>query len=84
MSLTDIDDIVNCLPKESADNVKRQLRKPLLLAYDSHKTTVIYEDKAEKTFDKQRVLLWKQDLLDLKTDAFRYENVPDSIKYFYK
>ena len=82
ITLADINDIVERLPKEAADNAKRQLRKPLLNAYDSHKSTVIYEGKTETLEEKSEVLKWKQSALDLETKAFKEENIPQKIKYY--
>ena len=78
--LSDIDNIIERLPKESADHAKRQLRKQLLTAYDSHKSTVIYEGKTETEKEKEKVLAWKKSALDLETKAFK--EIPDSVKYY--
>ena len=80
INLSDVDNIVERLPKATADNAKRQLRKPLLTAYDSHKSTVIYEGKHETAEDKAQVLAWKQDALDLRTEAFK--NIPKQVRYY--
>lgn len=80
IKLSDVDNIVSRLPKGTADNAKRQLRKPLLTAYDSHKSTVIYEGKTETQDEKSKVLAWKQGLLDLQTEAFK--SVPEKVKYY--
>lgn len=80
IKLSDVDNIVERLPQEAADNAKRQLRKPLLAAYDSHKSTVIYEGKTETAEEKEQVLAWKQDALDLKTEAFK--DIPEKVKYY--
>lgn len=79
LGLSDVETLDICLPKESADNGKRQLRKTLLRAFDTHKTAVIYEGK-ETQEEKNKVLAWKQGLLDLKTEAFK--EVPEKIKYY--
>lgn len=80
INLADVDNIVTRLPKATADNAKRQLRKPLLAAYDSHKSSVIYEGKTETQDEKSKVLAWKQGLLDLQTEAFK--SVPEKVKYY--
>ena len=80
INLSDVDNIVERLPKATADNAKRQLRKPLLTAYDSHKSTVIYEGKTETAEEKEKVLAWKQKALDLKTEAFK--DIPEKVKYY--
>ena len=84
ISLSDVDIIEKRLPLDRQKDAKRQLRTPLLTAYDSHKTTVLYENKKETATEKEKVLSWKQSLLDLKTEAFKEENIPQSVKYFYK
>lgn len=83
ITLADVGEIVARMPKEMADNAKRQLRKPLLTAYDTHKTNVLYEGQEESIEEKEKVLAWKKELLDLKDKAFRAEEIPNSIKYFY-
>ena len=75
-----MDNIVERLPKETADNAKRQLRKSLLTAYDTHKSTVIYEGQTETAAEKEKVLAWKQSALDLKTEAFK--DIPEKVKYY--
>ena len=84
ITLSDVKRMDEYLPKELANQGKRQLREHLLSAYDSHKTTVLYEGKKETATEKEKVLSWKQSLLDLKTEAFKEENIPQSVKYFYK
>lgn len=80
ITLDDIDRIVNGLPHEIACNAKRQLRKPLLQAYDSHKSTVIYEGLTETAEEKEQVLAWKQKALDLETEAFK--DIPQAVMYY--
>lgn len=84
ISCDDVDKIEKCLLKDDANKIKRQLRNPLLVAYDSHKTTVLYEEKYESYKEKQDILNWKQSLLDLKKEAFEESKIPSSIKYFLK
>lgn len=80
LQLSDVETLDICLTKEQADNGKRQLRKPLLKAFDTHKTAVIYEGKTETAKEKEKVLAWKQGLLDLQTEAFK--SVPEKVKYY--
>ena len=80
LQLSDVETLDICLPKENADNGKRQLRKHLLKAFDTHKTVVIYEGKTETREEKNSVLAWKQGLLDLQTEAFK--SVPEKVKYY--
>ena len=80
LQLSDVETLDICLTKEQADNGKRQLRKPLLKAFDTHKTAVIYEGKAETQDERNSVLAWKQGLLDLQTEAFK--SVPEKVKYY--
>ena len=71
LQLSDVETLDICLTKEQADNGKRQLRKPLLKAFDTHKTAVIYEGKTETQDEKSKVLAWKQELLDLQPKRSR-------------
>ena len=80
VALTDIDSVVECLPKDIADNVKRQLRKPLFSAFDMHKGNISYGAEVETVFEREEVLAWREDLKDLKTEAFK--QIPKSIKYY--
>ena len=80
LQLSDVEMLDICLTKEQADNGKRQLRKPLLKAFDTYKTAVIYEGKTETREEKNSVLAWKQGLLDLQTEAFK--SVPEKVKYY--
>ena len=80
LKLSDVETLDICLTKEQADNGKRQLRKPLLKAFDTHKTAVIYEGKTETQDEKSKVLAWKLGLLDLHTEAFK--SVPEKVKYY--
>lgn len=80
IELTDIDYIVESLPKESADNAKRQLRKPLFSAFDMHKGNIAYGAETETAEEKEKVLAWREDLKDLKTEAFK--EIPQKVKYY--
>ena len=80
IKIDDIDMLAERLPKEHADNAKRQLRKPILEAFDSYKTSVQYGDAAETQEEHEKVLQWKQSLLNLETEAFK--NIPEKIKYY--
>lgn len=78
----DIDKIEARLSERAAKEAKRQLRKPLLTAYDTHKTNVLYEGQAETAEERAKVLSWKQSALDLNADAFRDEKIPEKVKYY--
>lgn len=84
LNLSDVPVMDSRLNFEDSKNGKRQLRESLLTAYDSHKTTVLYENKSETSAEKSKILSWKQSLLDLDSNAFKQENIPNAIKYFYK
>ena len=79
ISLSDVDRIEK-MPKEYANSAKRQLRKPLLKAFDAHKASVIYGDATETEEEHRRVLAWKKKALDLETEAFK--EVPKSVEYY--
>lgn len=76
----DVDKIETSLSEHDAKEAKRQLRKPLLTAYDTHKTNVLYEGQAETAEERNKVLAWKQGLLDLQTEAFK--SVPEEVEYY--
>lgn len=80
ITIDDIDMLVKRLPKEHADDVKRQLRDPILKAFDSYKSSVHYGDATETPEEHAKVLEWKQALLNLETEAFK--NIPEKIKYY--
>lgn len=82
LKLNDIQFINRCLPEKQSNEAKRQLRKKLLAAYDTHKTNVLYEGREETFEEKEKMLRWKQNILDLQTDAFLEENIPAPIKYY--
>ena len=80
INLSDVDNIVERLPKEAADNAKRQLREPLLAAFDIHKGNISYGAETETVEEKMNVLAWRNDLKDLKTEAFK--DIPEKVKYY--
>jgi hypothetical protein len=80
ITLADVGEIVARMPKTAADNAKRQLRKPLLTAYDTHKTNVVYDGKIESAKEHEEMIVWKQRILDLETQAFN--NIPNILKYY--
>ena len=77
INLTDIDEIVAILPKEAADNVKRQLRKPLLNALDIYDKNVSKGRVTETAEQKKTVDGWYKDICDLKDEAFK--TIPDGV-----
>ena len=72
IKLTDVDNLVARLPKDKADNAKRQLREKILFpkvdVYDSKVNKGREQESAEQ---KKQVDEWHQKLLDLDTDAFK-------------
>ena len=80
IKISDIDKIVSRMPKESADNAKRQLRIPLFSAFDMHKGNIAYGAETETVEEKQMVLAWRENLKDLKTEAFK--DIPEKVKYY--
>ena len=82
ITLNDIDDIVERLPTEHADNAKRQLRTPLLDAFDVHKGNISYGAESETYEEKIEVLAWREKIKNLETEAFK--NIPKQIKYYYR
>ena len=59
-------------------DAKRQLRKPLLKAYDIHKGNVNYGTVTETEEEHNKVVKWYKDILDLKDEAF--EAVPAKVQ----
>lgn len=60
----------------------RQLRKPLLAAFDIYKSNVYYGVITETENEHAAVLAWYQDLCDLQLAAL--ENVPEKVKRYLK
>jgi predicted transcriptional regulator len=58
----------------------RQLREPLLKAFDIYKSNVYYGIESETTQDRIEITDWYQDLLDKKESALR--NVPLKIQRY--
>lgn len=58
----------------------RQLRKPLLEAFDIYKSNIAYGVETETTQDRIEITDWYQDLLDKKESALR--NVPLKIQRY--
>ncbi len=78
--LADVEDIVERLPKETADNAKRQLRKPLLNALDIYDKNVSKGRVTESAEQRQAVDGWYKDICDLKEEAFK--NIPSVVKKY--
>ena len=57
--------------------VKRQLRSPILKAFDIYKSNVYYGVITETETQHTEILQWYQQLLDLNEDAIK--NVPSAI-----
>ena len=77
--------IVDISPKDikvmgNNEDAIRQLRAPILLAYDKYKIAVVYGEIFETEEEKAQILQWKKKVLDKDIDAI--SNVPDKIRYF--
>lgn len=59
-------------------NAIRQMRAPLLSAFDIYRSHVSYRTVAESEERHTLIMEWYRDLLDLKQTAL--ENVPEEIK----
>ena len=59
-------------------DAKRQLRRPLLDAYDVHKSNVNYGTVPETEEEHSKVVKWYKDILDLKDEAF--EAIPAKVQ----
>ena len=60
-----------------ATQAKRQLRAPLLAAFDIYKSNVAYGIEAEDEAQHAQVVTWYRSLLDLKDEALA--QVPEAI-----
>lgn len=71
---SDIDDLINT---QEVNSIIRQLRKPLLEAFDIYKTNIAYGIEAETDEEKEHILTWYNNLLDKNVEALR--NIPNKI-----
>lgn len=72
---------VEILKDTSAKNEAiRQLREPLLSAFDIYKTNVQYGIEYETELEHQQIVSWYRGLLDLSLDCI--ENVPYQVKKY--
>lgn len=71
---SDIDDLINT---QEINSIIRQLRKPLLEAFDIYKTNIAYGIEVETDEEKEHILAWYNNLLDKNVDALR--NIPNRI-----
>lgn len=62
------------------DTAIRQLREPLLIAFDIYKTNIVYGIATETEEQHQKILTWYNKLLDKEEEAL--QNIPEEIKYF--
>lgn len=58
----------------------RQLREPLLKAFDIYKSNIAYGVETESGVERAEIMLWYQDLLDKKETALI--NIPTKIKRY--
>ena len=71
---SNIDDLINT---KEINSIIRQLRKPLLEAFDIYKTNIAYGIEVETDEEKEHILAWYNNLLDKNVDALR--NIPNKI-----
>lgn len=71
---SNIDDLINT---QEINSIIRQLRKPLLEAFDIYKTNIAYGIEVETDEEKEHILAWYNNLLDKNVDALR--NIPNKI-----
>ena len=67
---------------EVSVQAKRQLRKPILDAFDIYKSNVYYGVVTETDAEHYEILYWYQFLLDL--DEYALNNVPKAIAKYIK
>jgi hypothetical protein len=85
---SDIYEIESRCGKESTDQIKRIFRdqpQGILAAYDTYASNTaihaLLSGVQTASSEVHSVLAWKQDLLDLKTEAFT--NIPEKVGYYY-
>lgn len=71
---SNIDDLINT---QEINSIIRQLRKPLLEAFDIYKTNIAYGIEVETDEEKEHILAWYNNLLDKNVEALR--NIPNKI-----
>lgn len=83
----DIYEIESRCNEDTAKQIKRIFRdepQGILAAYDTYKTEIPLKNFLSENVaadELEEVLAWKQDLLDLKTEAF--VNIPEKVAYYY-
>ena len=60
----------------------REQRKSLLKAFDIYKTNVQYGIENETEEEHQYILEWYQGILNLNIEYFKWDNIPEKIKYY--
>lgn len=66
--------------KTYKDTAIRQLREPLLKAFDIYKSNINYGVETETEEERNEIISWYKDLLDKKVSAL--ENVPLKIQRY--
>lgn len=62
------------------NNAIRQLREPLLQAFDIYKSNVAYGVETETASEKAEIMSWYKGLLDLMENSLR--NIPPKIQRY--
>ena len=75
LNLTDIEK-----SGQEKENVIRDFREPLLVAYDSYKASVAYKEIEETPEEREIVLKWIKKIRD--KDVTALEEIPEKIKYY--
>ena len=73
-----IDDLIKGTSYES--RFLREKRQKILIAFDKYKTNVQYGIEEETPIQHYEIMVWYQDMLDLKAEAF--DNIPERVKYY--
>lgn len=71
---------LNKVGQENTDMAIRQLRDPLLKAYDAYKTAVNYGEITETEEEHNKILIWAQSLRDKNISAL--DNIPEKVRYY--
>lgn len=75
----DVDKIAH-LPREAQLNALRQAREDLKHAWDIHKSDVAYGLYVYAQGERDIYVQWRNDMLDLKIEAFYEQNIPADVR----
>lgn len=78
--IEDFEQYIKSLTLDEKIELLRNKRSTILKAFDIYKTNVQYRIEIESEKEREIILNWYQELLDLKENAF--DNIPEKIKRY--